>query len=278
MAYLETVGKRHTTEVEPVQNNQTTPPGRRLAGRWVSVVVFVTFLGAWELLVEYGVVSALFFPAPTVIVRTLARWLITGEFTPHLRATLSRLFLGFFLGGTAGLLLGLVIGWSQRLREIIDPFIAAIHPIPKISVLPLIMIIFGIGETSKIVVVAVGAFFPMVINTAAAGRQINPLYFAVAQNYGANALKTFRRVVLPGSLPLVLTGTRLALNTSLVITIAVELVTAQQGLGALIWLAWETLRTEELYASLVITSALGISINLLLQALTTWLLPWQLGQ
>ncbi len=106
-------------------------------------------------------------------------------------------------------------------------------------------------------------------------RQIQPLYFDVAANYGADAYKVFTRIVIPGGLPLILTGIRLALNTSLVLTIAVELVSARQGLGALIWLAWETLRTEELYASLTVTAALGISGNLLIKYLTNRLIPWQ---
>jgi ABC-type nitrate/sulfonate/bicarbonate transport system permease component len=229
----------------------------------------------WEWQVRAGRVSALFFPAPTVIGRTLARWVITGDLTPHLSATLLRVGVGFVVGGAGGLLLGLLMGWSRRVRVVIDPLIAAVHPVPKIAILPLIMILFGIGETSKIVVVVIAAFFPMLINTMAGVRQIQPLYFEVAANYGARPVQVFARVIIPGSLPLILTGMRLALNSALLITIAVELVTAQQGLGALVWLAWETLRTEELYASLAVTAALGMSFNVLLHYLTTVLVPWR---
>lgn len=245
--------------------------------RWLSLMIVITGLVIWEWLVHAERVSALFFPAPTVIVRTLGQWVATGTLTPHLAVTLLRLLLGFTLGSAIGLLLGLVMGWSQQFHNVIDPLIAAVHPMPKIAVLPLVMILFGIGETSKIVLVAVASFFPMVINTTAGVRQINQMYFDVARNYGATPLKLFVRVVIPGSLPLILTGVRLALNISLLLTIAVELVTAQQGLGALIWLAWETLRTEELYASLTVTAALGISFNLLLHSLTKLLIPWQAG-
>ena len=107
---------------------------------------------------------------------------------------------------------------------------AAAHPIPKIAILPLVLIVFGIGETSKIVLIAVAAFFPMLINTMA-GCDIHPRHFEVAKNHGAGPL-VFRRVLWPGSLPLALAGARLALNTALVITVAVELLTARQGLGA----------------------------------------------
>ena len=125
------------------------------------------------------------------------------------------------------------------------------------------------------VVVAVGVFFPMLINTMAGVRQISLIHFEVAQNYGASLFKVFTRVVVPGSLPLVLTGARLALNIALLLTIAVEMVAAQEGLGEMIWFAWETLRTEELYASLIVIAALGISFNFLLQRLRARLVPWQ---
>jgi ABC-type nitrate/sulfonate/bicarbonate transport system permease component len=115
----------------------------------------------------------------------------------------------------------------------------------------------------------------MLINTAAGVRQIHPIYFEVAENYGARMIQVFARVVLPGSLPLVLSGLRLALNTALLLAIAVELVAAQEGLGAMIWFAWETLRTEELYATLAVAAALGIGFNFVVQRLTTKLVPWQ---
>jgi NitT/TauT family transport system permease protein len=242
---------------------------------WVSAAVVVVGLAVWEWGVRSGGISALFFPAPTSIAVTLAELVSDGELTTHLVATLSRLALGFAAGGLPALVLGSAMGWSRRLRVAVDPFVAAAHPIPKIAVLPLIMIIFGIGETSKIVVVAVAVFFPVLINTMAGVRQISPIYLEVAENYGAGWFKVFTRIVLPGALPLVLTGARLALNTALVVTIAVELVAAQEGLGEMIWFAWETLRTEELYASLIVIAALGIGLNVLLQWLTAGLVPWE---
>jgi len=242
---------------------------------WLPAGVVAAALAIWEWQVGTGSLSALFFPAPSAIALTLVRLLTSGELATHLSATLSRLFLGFALGGLPSLILGLTMGWSRRLRAVVDPFIAAAHPVPKIAVLPLIMIIFGIGESSKVVVVAVATFFPMLINTMAGVRQISPIHFEVAQSYGASVFKVFTRVIAPGSLPLVLTGARLALNVALLVTIAVELVAAQEGLGEMIWFAWQTLRTEELYASLIVIAALGIILSLLLQYLTARLVPWQ---
>jgi NitT/TauT family transport system permease protein len=242
---------------------------------WLPPLILAVLLLVWEVGVRTGLVPALFFPAPSTIGRTVLRMLGSGALLADLRATLGRLSLGLLLGGGAGLLLGLIMGWSRRLRVIIDPFVAAVHPIPKIAILPLIMILVGIGEASKVLVVAVATFFPMLISTMDGVRQISPIHFEVAESYGASTGNVFTQVVVPGSLPLILTGTRLALNTGLVVIIAAELVTARQGLGSAIWMAWETLRTEELYAVLLVTAVLGFGFNRFLQYLTQRAVPWQ---
>lgn len=245
--------------------------------RWVSLVLVILFFIVWEIGGRFGLVSALFFPKPSTIAQTLGETIISGKIVTALGATFYRMFFGLLIGGLLGLVLGLAMGWSRPLQVVVDPIIAALHPIPKISIFPLIMIVFGIGEASKVVTVAVSTFFPMLINTMAGVRQISPIHFEVAENYGANRFNTFTHVVLPGSLPLILVGTRLSINTALVLTIAVELLTAREGLGAMIWLAWETLRTEELYASLFVTALLGFSFNRFLQYLHHRFLPWHVS-
>ena len=275
MAHLEDA--RKPSALKPTMNDVKRSGSfaiPRLDG-WLPIAVVVAGLAIWEGLVSAGSLSALFFPAPSTIALTLVRLFVRGDLAIQLGATLARLFLGFVLGGAPGLVLGLVMGWSPRLRAIVDPFVAATYPIPKIAILPLIMIIFGVGEPSMIVVIAASTFFPLLINTMAGVRQINPIYIEMAENYGARGIQLFTRVILPGSLPSILSGIRIAMNTALLITIAVEIVAAQQGLGAMIWLAWETLHTEEIYASLVLIIVLGIGFNALLQGLTTRLLPWQ---
>jgi ABC-type nitrate/sulfonate/bicarbonate transport system permease component len=232
-------------------------------------------LTVWELGVRTGGISSLFFPAPSVIVQTTLRLLAGGQLLGNLGVTLLRVLLGFSLGSISGVILGLLLGRSCRLRSALDPLIAAAHPIPKLAIFPLVMILFGIGEISKVIIVAVAAFFPMVINTMAGVHQIHPIHFEVAKNYGASNIKIFTRVVIPGGLPFILTGVRLALNLALTITIAVELVAAERGLGAMIWLAWQTLRTEELYSSIAVTACLGLSFSGLLRWTTTRLIPWQ---
>lgn len=278
MAYLEDTRRRSAENLGDTFLRKDTQGIRLQRERWLIVTMAIIPLILWECFARMGVISSLFFPPPTVIFLTFIRMIAHGKLLSNMVATLWRVCLGFILGGFLGLILGLVMGWSRRVRVVLDPFIAASHPVPKIAILPLIMILFGIGESSKVVVVAVSTFFPMLINTVAGVTQISPIHFEVAKNYGANLTKIFTRVIVPGSLPLILAGARLSLNIALLISIAVELVSAQEGLGAMIWLAWQTLRIEELYVSLAVTAALGMIFNFLLQRITIYLIPWQTEQ
>jgi ABC-type nitrate/sulfonate/bicarbonate transport system permease component len=241
----------------------------------LTAVILGGALLAWEICTRTGVLPALSFPAPSTILRALVRSIRTGTLAANLGITLLRMAYGLGLGGAAGLMLGLLMGWSTRMRAVVDPLIAAAHPVPKIALLPLIMLIFGVGEASRVLVIALAAFFPMLISTMAGVRQISPIYYEVAASYGASVAQEFTRIVLPGSLPFILSGLRLALNNALLLTIAVELVNAQEGLGAQIWFAWETLRTDELYATLAVTAMLGTGGNYLLQELAFHVVPWQ---
>jgi ABC-type nitrate/sulfonate/bicarbonate transport system permease component len=245
--------------------------------RWGPALSALAVLATWELASRTGAISPMFFPPPSSIATVLWRMLLGGELLVDLSITIARVIVGFVLGAGLGMLLGMVMGSSPRLGAQLDPWVAALHPTPKIAVLPLILVIFGIGEASKIVLAALGAFFPMPINTIAGVRQIPYIYFEVADSYGASRLQTFTRVVVPGSLPLVMAGARISANVALMLTIAAELVAAQRGLGQVIWFAWQTLRIEEVYAGLFITSMLGITFAYLLELLTRWVMPWRSG-
>ena len=247
----------------------------RPQANWAAVVVFSLPFLVWETISRLGWISPLFFPPPTQILTSTWEIFAKGEGSEHLLTTLRRLAVGSFLGGSLGLGLGLVMGYWPSVRRLLDPLVSALHPIPKITVLPLIMVVLGIGENTKYAVVAVAAFFPMLINTMAGVQQIHRIHFEVARNYGAGWLSVLRWVILPGSLPMILAGVRLALNSALVITLAVELVAADQGLGRLIWQAWLTMRVEQLYVGIGVGAAIGILINLGLAALQRHLVPWQ---
>lgn len=258
-------------------------PGRKLGrptpdSRWIPAIAVGLAIVSWEVTARLGLIPGFLFSSPTTVLATLGRSIASGEMLENLLATILRVIPGLLLGGIPGLMLGIGMGLSNRLRQALDPLLAAVHPIPKIAILPLVMIFLGVGEASRIAVASLASFFPMLINTMAGIRQIEPIYFQVAENYGASRLKVLTRVVLPGSLPFVLSGLRLAANLTLLVTISAEIVMADVGLGSLVWLAWETLRVELLYATLIVISLLGVTLTASLRTLQRSMAPWQLTE
>jgi len=243
--------------------------------RMGSVLIVLGALAIWELAVVSGLLAGTFFPQPSKIIASLWLLLGTGDVFTHAAVTLTRTLGGFAIGAGSGLALGLAMGAWPRLHALLDPIVALIHPIPKVAVLPLVLVIFGIGEASKVALGALGCFFPMLINTVAGVRQISPTYFEVARSYGAGPMAMFSGVVIPGSLPLVLTGARLALNMSLVLVIAGELLVAQRGLGQAMWFSWQTMRIADVYAWLVVTGFIGVMLNWTLARIANWIMPWR---
>jgi len=240
----------------------------------VTFALVFGFLAIWEYCARAGKISALIFPAPTFIIQSFFTDLVHGVYTKDTLISLSRMFTGIIIGGGTGLVLGLIMGWSKPVRKTLDPIISALLPIPKLTLLPMALIIFGLGETSRTVMVSISAFFPMLINAMVGVAQINPTYYEVIENYGASRFDVFRKVVLPGSLPFVLSGCRLSFQAALMITIGVEMMWGNNGLGSVLWLAWETMRMTNLYAVLIIISTIGVGFNWLLGYLQVVLLPW----
>ncbi len=245
---------------------------------WVSLLLVALLLLVWEAAVAVRVLPSFLFAPPSIIAQTIASGLADGSLALNVAATLGRVFLGLLIGGGAGVIVGLLMGWSRALRENTDPWIAAAHAIPKVAILPLLIFFLGIGEEPKITLAALVAFFPMLINTMAGVGQITPIHFQVAKNYGAHVPQLFWRVILPGSLPLILSGLRIAFNTTLLTMIAIEMVSGSSGLGVVIWQSWQTLQVEQLWSSLAVSALIGIIFNFLLLAVTRWLVPWQVQQ
>ena len=240
----------------------------------LSAISVVVFLLLWEFVGRTGKVSTTFFPEPSKILTSMLSLIKSGELASATGATLLRFAGGLVCGSLLGALLGLMMGWWPTLYAILDPFIAAVYPIPKIAIFPLLMIIFGLGEGSKFVAILLSSFFPMLVTSLAGVRQINKVYFEVGQNYGARGLQVLTHILLPGSLPSLMTGLRLSTNMAFVIAISVEVISAMAGLGVLLWFGWQTFRVSELYAVLVVISLLGILFNIVLEKLTQFFIPW----
>ena len=243
--------------------------------RWMNILSPIALLGIWELCALAGWIDLRFFPAPSEIFKTMWALILSGELLGHLTASLYRLFWGFLWGAIPALILGLSMGLSRTLRVIVEPIISATYPIPKSAILPLILLIFGLGEASKIVMVAIGLFYPILINTVAGVLEIPKIHFDVAKNFGARKFNVFRTVALPGALPLIMTGVKLGVGLGLILIALSEMIGAKSGLGFMMWNAWEILSVETMYVGLIVIAALGVVFNLILNEIERMLVPWK---
>lgn len=240
----------------------------------ISAGVALAILASWEIAARGGLISPLLAPSPSRVVQTLAEQFAKGEVLGHLAATMYRVLAGLLIGGSAGIVAGLAMGAYRNVRDVADPFVSALYPLPKIAIFPVVMALLGIGDSSRIAVVSLSAFFPLMISTMNGVRQISPIHLDVARNYGAEGARLFSRVVLPASLPSVLSGLRISLNSALHVTIAIEIAGASLGLGSLIWMSWEVLRIDVLYSTLVVIMILGVGFNAVVKVLSAVLVPW----
>ncbi len=240
----------------------------------ISILSPFIVLLIWEITIRLEILNPIFFPPPSEVAVVLYKMIISGELWEHLSISLQRIILGFFLGAIPGIILGLLMGWSRGIRAFFDPIVAATYPIPKISLLPLLLVIFGIGEASKVATIAIAAFFLVLIATAHGVMMIDPILVQAAHNYGARGWKLFAKVILPASLPAIFTGLRLALGVSLLIIVAAEFVAANRGIGYLIWISWSVLAVGKMYVGLVVIAILGIIFTVGLERLGKALMPW----
>jgi ABC-type nitrate/sulfonate/bicarbonate transport system permease component len=245
--------------------------------RTISILSPLVLLGLWEICARTGVIDTRFFPAPSNIIRHLVELAASGSLWRHVGASLYRLVVGFFVGCAPAIVIGLAIGLYRPVRAAFDPLISATYPIPKSSLLPLILLIFGLGESSKIAMVAIGVFYPVVINTAAGVRQIAPIFLDVGRNFGASRFNMFRTVALPGALPLIMTGIKLGAGMGLVLIAIAEMVGAKQGLGYMIWNAWELFDVQTMYVGLFVIAIIGFVMNAGFDALERAIVPWRKG-
>ncbi len=240
----------------------------------ISILSPILFLLTWEFVVRIGILDYRFFPPPSDVIITIIEMLLSGELLDHLLISLQRILLGFILGAVPGVIIGLLIGWNRWCRAFLDPIISALYPIPKISLLPLILIIFGIGEMSKVIIVAIAGMFQVLLTTAHGVMHIDPVLIQAGKNYGAKGYSLFSRVILPASLSSIFSGLRLSLGICLLIIVAAEFVAANHGIGYLIWISWSTLSVKKMYAGLVVIATLGIIFTRGLEGLGRRLMPW----
>jgi len=238
-------------------------------------VLPLTLLLCWEILSRSGVLDYRFYPAPSSIFSYLIFDSINDNILHDISASLFRVFWGLLIGASLGLCAGIAMGLIPIVKRLCFPLVAISYPIPKIAILPLIMLIFGLGELSKIVVVAIGAFFLVLMNTLQGVESINKQYFDIARVFSFSRKDVIFKIVLPGAGPAILTGLRLAVGYSLVIVVAAEFSGADAGIGYIIWQSWETFSIKTMYAGIFIISALGFTFAILLDLIEKVFLNWK---
>jgi NitT/TauT family transport system permease protein len=276
-AGVERAGTTARVRVQTASERRRPLLSRRAAERIVSLLAPLLLLLVWELLVRGGLLDRRFFPAPSSIVGTFVA-LATTTLPGHVGISLSRAAVGFVLGAVPAVLLGVMMGLMPIVRAAMQPIVGALFAVPKVAILPLMMLIFGLGEQSKWAIIAIAVFFQVLISTAAGVANIDRIYLDVGRNYGAGRLATFWTIALPGALPVIFAGIRLGWGVSLLLLVTAEMVAAKSGLGYLIWQSWQTFAVEEMYVGLVTIAALGMLSFWLLDAVEGWLIPWRRSQ
>lgn len=235
----------------------------------------VTLLLIWESLSRTETINPIFWPPPSSLWETTVTLFTERDLLGDITISLYRILGGFVIGTVPGIALGLAMGLFWPARIFFMPLASAIYAVPKIAILPLVIIMFGIGELSKIMIVAISIFFLVALNTMSGVLGIDQQFRDVARNLGASRWELFWTVALPGSLPAIFTGMRLSLGFALIVIVGTEFLAADKGIGFMIWQSYQTLRIPQMFVGLVITGLMGWGLSLLLDLVEHVVLPWR---
>jgi NitT/TauT family transport system permease protein len=240
-----------------------------------SVLTLLGLLALWQAMASLGWMSTAFASSPELIGRALWVLIRSGELWGHLAASLRRLAIGWAVGTVTGLAAGLALGLFTLARSPGMAVVSALFPIPKIALVPLFIIWFGIGEGSKVVTLAFGVFFPTVINTMAGVDGVPRNLIRMAQAFGVPYRSILTKIVLPGAMPAILSGFRITTSTAIILLVAAEMIGADKGIGAFVLQAGNLYDTDNLLAGIVVLSAIGLAVSWGLGRLERALLGWR---
>ena len=243
--------------------------------RWMSCFVFFIIIAILELGTTTGLISSLTLPKPSDVLGKIIELFDTGMLFKHLVPSILRLIVGAFIGISLGITIGTLIGLFSYIRSGFFPVIAAIFPIPKIALLPLFVIWFGIGEGSKYALIALGTFTPTVVATYGAVDNVDRTLIRMGQSFGLSWFSIVYKIVLPGAMPGILSGLRISLAIAIILLVAAEMLGAEFGIGAYILLAGSLYDLERLFAGVTILSLLGITVNVLVTFIEQKILKWR---
>ncbi|WP_297341275.1 ABC transporter permease [Pseudophaeobacter sp.] len=269
-----------TTQTQPSkgQARQVTFRGGGFAPashRWIGVLVFVLLLALAELGTRQGWISPLTLPLPSDVLKTFGELYASGLLWAHMSVSLTRLFIGALLGASLGVATGVLIGLFSYVRAGLVPLTAALFPIPKIALLPLFVIWFGIDEGSKYALIAFGTFTPTVVATYGAVDNVDRSLIRMGQSFNLSWFSIVRKIVLPGAMPGILSGLRISLAIAIILLVAAEMLGAEYGIGAYILEAGSLYDLERLFAGVTILSLLGVTLSATIGFIERRVLGWR---
>ncbi|MFL9825523.1 ABC transporter permease [Rhodoplanes sp. SY1] len=258
-------------------------PRRRSDPLWIRVLPalsVVLFLAVWEAAVRAGEVAPIILPAPSSIARYLVAMIVDGTLPYNLAVTFLRIMAGFVVAGLLGVLVGVLMGMSRIAAKVLDPWIAALYPLPKISLIPLLIIWLGTGEAYILTISAVTAFFPVVISTFAGIRQTSQELVKAARDLGASTRQIQMHVVIPAAIPSIFSGLHLGMGVTIILVVAAEMIggSNQSGMGYLLIRYGQVMETEKVFAALVVLAVFGGVIIKAQQAIDRLVAPWAFGK
>ena len=245
------------------------------AGRYAGWIALVLALAAWQLAGSTGLVNSLFLPTPVATVSAIYQLALSGALWQHLSWSIMRIGSGWILGTLAGVIVGFAIGLSSLARGVGITFISALFPIPKIALLPLLILWLGIGEEPKIATIALGVFFSTAISVYSGVDQVPRNLIRMAQSFNVPFRTIVRRVIWPGALPSILAGFRITASVALLLVVSAEMIGAEFGIGAFVLQAGNLMQTDQLLAGVVILSLFGLAVGRLINWLEARLLHWR---
>jgi len=238
----------------------------------LSVVIALT---AWQLVANARIYSILFLPGPWDVAQAFVKLFQTDDIWLDIGTSGAEMGIGYGMAIVFGLVIGLLMGWYTRFQFALDPFVNFFYSTPRIVLIPLFILWWGIEMQPKIAVIFLGALFPIIINTMAGVRNTEAALLRVARSFGASDALIFRRVVLPGSVPFILTGFRLGIGHALTGVVVAELIAAKHGVGQLIAIASQTFQTPKMLAGVILIAGTGMLLTTVLQRIENRFQSWR---
>jgi ABC-type nitrate/sulfonate/bicarbonate transport system permease component len=254
---------------------RSTPRVRKNEKYVYGTVAVVVALAIWQLVAALRVKPAIVLPGPWDVIQAFKQLFSTSAIWSDLGTSGRELLYGLLLATVIGLPLGLVIGWYRRLSFVLNPFVTFLYATPRIALTPLLIIWLGVGDSSKVAIVFLMAVFPVLINAATGMQALDPAMLRVARCFGAGDLQIFRTVALPGSVPFIISGLRLAVGQALIGVFVAELSGAQHGVGMLMNLAGQQFQTSVVFAGLFIFALTGVLLTTLLRRIEHHYAAWR---